>query len=109
MNEGMKRAFSGMFGRRGGASGGREIDIAVTEQGFEPPTIDVSKGAPVILVVTRKTERTCAREIVIDELAVREKLPIGVPVRIAITPTNPGQIAFGCAMGKMVRGTLNVG
>ncbi len=86
----------------------RPVKITVTERGFEPATVDVKAGEPVTLMILRKTERTCAREIVIDEAGIRESLPIGVPVRVAFTPERSGTIVYGCAMGKMVRGALNV-
>ena len=86
----------------------RPIKIFVTEKGFEPAAVDVKVGESVILMILRRTDRTCAREIVIDEAGIHQSLPVGIPVRIVLTPASPGQIIFGCAMKKMVRGVLNV-
>src|SRR4051812_8295401 len=41
------------------------LSIEVTDQGFVPATATVKVGKPVTLAVTRKTQRTCATDIVI--------------------------------------------
>ncbi len=89
-------------------SGPREVKIQVTERGFEPARIRVSREEPVALVVTRKTERTCATELVMEEYGIHAELPVGEPVRISLTPTRSGPVKFGCAMGKMIGGVLDV-
>ncbi len=85
-----------------------EQQIQVTEQGFVPARVRVSRDKTTTLVVTRKTERTCARELVVDELGIHEALPFGKSVRIALTPTKSGPMKFGCAMGKMIGGVIDV-
>jgi hypothetical protein len=40
------------------------VEIAVTANGFEPAKVAVEKGAPSTLVFTRKTDATCAKEVV---------------------------------------------
>ena len=82
------------------------IQMQVTEAGFEPNRIKVKKGAPVKLVITRKTDQTCAKEIVIDEYKIHTKLPLDTPVTVAFTPTKSGELKYGCAMDKMVSGVL---
>jgi plastocyanin domain-containing protein len=89
-------------------SGAREVKVRVTERGFEPARIRVARDETIALVVTRTTERTCARELVMEEYGVREELPTGKPVRISLTPKKSGPVKFGCAMGKMVSGVLDV-
>ena len=84
------------------------IVMTVTENGFEPAKLTVNRNQPVQLIVTRKTDRTCATEIVIDEFGVNEELPLGRPVTVAFTPTEAGEIKFGCGMDKMIGGTLVV-
>jgi plastocyanin domain-containing protein len=83
-----------------------EQQVLVTANGFEPSTIRIRRGEPTTLVITRQTARTCAREIVIDELGVLQRLPLGQTVRITIDPQQAGELAFGCAMDKMIGGTL---
>jgi plastocyanin len=84
------------------------ISLAVTEDGFEPGKVTVKKGQPVTLVVTRKTETTCATEIVFDDPPQRAKLPLNQPVTLAFTPTKTGELKYGCGMQKMVGGVILV-
>src|SRR5688500_1536932 len=51
----------------GPAAAGQLIEITVTDDGFVPSPIDVVACQQVTLVITRKTEKTCAREVVIKE------------------------------------------
>lgn len=85
-----------------------KIAITLTEKGFEPTPIQVTKGQPVTLVVTRKTDQTCATELTIPEYKIDQKLPLDQPVEIAFTPTRSGDLEYGCAMGHMVKGVLQV-
>jgi plastocyanin domain-containing protein len=85
----------------------RTIELAVTSKGFEPEKVEVKKGEPVHLVVTRKTEVTCATEIVIKSLGIKKELPLNKPVAIDFTPQKSGEIAYACGM-DMVGGTLLV-
>jgi plastocyanin domain-containing protein len=87
---------------------GKTVEMAVTEKGFEPAVVKVKKGEPVTLVITRKTEKTCATEIVIDDEKINTKLPLGKPVTVTFTPKKAGDIKYGCAMGKMIGGVLKV-
>jgi plastocyanin domain-containing protein len=85
----------------------RIIDMTVTKRGFNPARVAVQKGEPVRLVVTRETEQTCAKEIVISDAGVREKLPLDKPVTIEFTPQKTGEIRYACGM-DMVSGVLVV-
>jgi plastocyanin domain-containing protein len=89
-------------------NGVRVVDLAVTEQGYEPSPVTLKQGEPVKLVVTRKTDHTCATELVMDEYKIDAKLPLNTPVEIAFTPSKSGKLVYGCAMGKMVAGTFLV-
>jgi plastocyanin domain-containing protein len=90
------------------ASAGKTISMAVTEKGFEPANLTVKKGEPVTLAITRKTAKTCANEIVIDEEGINTKLPLNQEVKVTFTPKKAGTLKFGCAMGKMIGGVLKV-
>ena len=90
------------------APAGKTIEMSVTDKGFEPAVVKVKKGEPVTLVITRKTDKTCATEIVIDEEKISTKLPLGKPVTVTFTPKKAGDIKYGCAMGKMIGGVLKV-
>jgi plastocyanin domain-containing protein len=89
-------------------SAGGEIVMSVTANGFEPDQLTVKRGEPVKLLITRKTDETCAKEILVDEYGVRAELPLNVPVRVGFTPTKGGTLRYGCAMDKMVGGVLTV-
>ncbi len=90
------------------AQAARRIEIQVTEDGFEPSPIQVKKGEPLTLAITRKTEKTCATELVLDEGNINVPLPFGKTVEVPFTPAKTGEIKYGCAMGKMVAGVLMV-
>jgi plastocyanin domain-containing protein len=83
------------------------VQIAVTSKGFEPSSVTVQAGRPVQLVVTRKTERTCATEIVLKDFGVKQALPLDTPVTVLVTPRRPGQYRFACGM-DMIAGVLKV-
>jgi len=85
----------------------RTVELSVTEKGFEPEKITVKKGEPLHLVVTRKTERTCATEIAIKDLAIRKELPLNKPVPIDFTPQKAGELRYVCGM-DMLSGVLLV-
>ncbi len=89
----------------------RRIAIEVTERGFGPDHIAVHRGEPVTLVFTRKTERTCAKQITVDlgeGKKVEKKLPLGVSVDIPATFTKTGKLAYACSM-DMISGEISVG
>lgn len=85
-------------------SSGR-LHIEVTSDGFSPALAHVKVGEPVTLVVTRKVEKTCATEIVMDEQGINQPLPLNQPVEVKVTPTKPGKLPFSCAM-HMISGEL---
>ena len=92
-------------GKKGGAV--QVVEIAVTGKGFEPAAVKVKAGKPVKLVVTRKTERTCATEIVIKDYGVNQPLPLDKPVEVTFTPKKAGPVRYACGM-DMIAGVLNV-
>ncbi len=83
------------------------IQVSVTGEGFVPARIKVKKGQKVRLVVTRKTERTCATEIVIRDAGINQKLPLDKPVVVEFTPTKAGTLRYACGM-DMISGVLVV-
>lgn len=85
----------------------RTIEITVTEQGFEPARVKVVNGEPLKLIVTRKTDKTCAKEIEIHDANVRADLPLNTPVTLTFTPTLDGELKYACSM-NMVTGVLEV-
>jgi plastocyanin domain-containing protein len=90
------------------SDGPRVIPLSVTEKGYEPSPITLKKDEPVKLVVTRKTEQTCATEIVMKDYGINTPLPFNTPVEIAFTPNKTGTLTYGCAMGQMISGAFMV-
>ena len=84
----------------------KRIEIAVIPEGFSPASVDVQAGVPIELVFTRKTDKTCATEVVVPSLKVKKALPLNEPVTIPITPQKD-EIAFACGM-NMFKGKLVV-
>ena len=97
----------GLTGSLAASPEGKMIQISVTEKGFEPSALTVKKGEPITLVVTRKTDKTCAKEIVIDEEGIDAKLPLNEAVKVTFTPKKSGEIKYTCGM-KMFGGVLKV-
>ncbi|MFP2934202.1 cupredoxin domain-containing protein [Pyxidicoccus sp. 3LG] len=89
-------------------NGVRVVELSVTEKGYEPSPVKLKKGEPVKLVVTRKTDQTCATEVVMDGYDINTRLPLNQPVEIAFTPKESGELVYGCAMGKMISGVFLV-
>ena len=86
------------------------IAIAVTEDGFKPDNIRVPKGQPVTLVFERKTDVTCAKDIVVyidENQKVERSLPLNQPVEIAATFPRAGSLTYACSM-DMVKGQIHV-
>jgi len=104
---GMGHQMAGDHGAPATAMSGQAIEIAVTSDGFVPTNLKVKQGQPVKLVVTRKTERTCATEIVIKDQGIDRKLPLNQPVVIAFTPKKTGQLRYACGM-DMISGVIVV-
>ena len=74
------------------------VELQVTEKGFEPSSIDVKPGVPVVLKVTRKTDSTCATQIKIKSKNIKKDLPLNKPVTIALGKLDKGEIRFACGM-----------
>jgi len=96
-------------GGTGGGAGGAEtrVELAVTERGFEPSEVQAKKGVPLTLVVTRKTDATCAKEIVIADQNIRKDLPLNQAVEVTFTPGDSGEIRYVCGM-DMIAGKIVV-
>ena len=85
----------------------RSVELKVTDKGFEPAELHVKKGEPLKLIVTRTTDETCAKKLVIKDAGVRKNLPLNQPVIVELTPAKTGEIRYACGM-DMVSGVLLV-
>ncbi len=91
-------------------AGSNRLEIVVTENGFEPDHLTVEKGKPTTLAFTRKTDKTCAKEVILqvgDGTNVERALPLNVTVEIAATFPKAGEVQFACGM-DMVKGHVVV-
>ena len=98
----------GTFGWAGAAPAEpreQRVTIQVTGKGFEPATVKVKAGTPVRLIVTRKTDRTCATDLVIERYGIKKSLPLNRTVEVVLTPRKRGEIRYACAM-NMIAGKL---
>jgi len=92
---------------KGAEARGRTIEVAVTSEGFVPAEVHVKQGEKVSLVVTRKTDRTCATAIVSKDLGVKQDLPLDKPVTLAIKADKKGKLHYACPM-DMIAGSIVV-
>ena len=98
-------AATGCGQRQEAPAGPREIQLAVTDRGFEPPETTLPRGQAFTLVVTRKTDQTCATELVIPKLNQRHALPLNQPVRIEVAAGIEDTLRYVCGM-NMLGGTI---
>ena len=83
-----------------------DVQLTVTDRGFEPSETFIPRGQAVTLVVTRKTDQTCATEIVIPRLGTRQALPLNQAVRIEIPAgAATDTLSYACGM-NMITGTI---
>ena len=88
-------------------NGVRTVEMQVTEDGYVPAKIKANKGEKLRLVVTRTTDRTCAREIVINEAGINTPLPLDKAVIVEVTPKKSGELKYACGM-DMISGVILV-
>lgn len=89
-------------------AGPRVVEMAVTDEGFVPANVTLKANEPVTFRVTRKTDETCATDLLIDGTDIKLALPLNTAVEVAWTPTKAGKVKFGCAMDMMIGGVLLV-
>ncbi len=85
------------------------FEIAVTDEGFKPDDVKVPAATPITLVFTRKTDQTCAKEVIITTggKKIQKELPLDKPVEISATFPTAGKLSYACSM-DMVKATLTV-
>jgi plastocyanin domain-containing protein len=83
------------------------VNMTVTENGYEPSSIDVPAGANLVLKITRKTDVTCATDIVIASKKIKTALPLNKEVTVELGKMQKGEVPFSCAM-DMIKGTIHV-
>jgi plastocyanin domain-containing protein len=83
----------------------RRIEIELTESGFQPSRIPVLQHEQVTLVFTRRTDRTCAKEISLQidrrdpNKRVKIKLDLNKPSTLTLRFSIRGKHVFACSDG----------
>jgi RND family efflux transporter MFP subunit len=86
---------------------GPEARTVTVAAAFEPARVTVPAGVPLQLTFIRTTDATCATEIVIPDLEIRQALPLNQKVTVEIPARAAGELAFACGM-DMLKGTIVV-
>ncbi len=81
--------------------------VSITENGFEPATLTLPAGGARRVVFTRKTENTCAKQVVFPSLKITRDLPLNRPVAIELPPSASGTLGYACGM-DMLKGKVIV-
>ena len=89
-------------------AGVTKLEAAVTDTGFEPASFEVPAGTPVELTITRKSDHTCATQVVVPSKGIKKELPLDKPVTLKLGKLNKGEIKFGCQMAMMVGAVISV-
>jgi plastocyanin domain-containing protein len=80
--------------------------VEINDKGFDPTSLKLKAGARAKVTYVRRTDETCAKEVVIKEYKINRKLPLNEPVTVEFTPLK-GEGAFACGIG-MIKGKLIV-
>src|SRR4030095_1745163 len=97
---------SGQAAQAAQQDGAQTATVEVNSKGFEPDSLKLKVGVPAKVTFVRKTDETCAKEVVIKEYGIERKLPLNEPVTVEFTPRK-GEFTFACGM-SMIKGKLIV-
>jgi plastocyanin domain-containing protein len=75
------------------------VAVVADDEGFHPSSATVKKGVPLTLVFTRKSDKTCATEVVFPDLKIEKKLPLNEAVSVSIPTDEARTLSFQCGMG----------
>jgi len=81
------------------ADGQQRVAIRADDKGFTPRSVTLKKGQPAVLVFTRTTDETCAKEVVFTEINLKKALPLNQPVEVDIPTADARTLSFTCGMG----------
>ncbi|HEY6404116.1 MAG TPA: cupredoxin domain-containing protein [Blastocatellia bacterium] len=81
-------------------NGAQTATVEVNSNGFGPSSLKLQAGAPAKVTFVRKTDETCAKEVVIKEYNIDRKLPLNEPVTVEFTPRK-GEFTFACGMDRL--------
>lgn len=75
--------------------------VLISQQGYEPGSLNFRRGVPAKITFLRTTEKTCGTEIVIPGYGVNRPLPLYEKVVVSFTPKKSGEFGFTCGMNMM--------
>jgi len=81
------------------ADGKQRVAIRADDKGFTPSSVTLKKGQPAVLVFTRTTDETCAKEVVFPEINLKKALPLNQPVEVDVPTADARTLGFTCGMG----------
>lgn len=85
----------------------QSVRIEITRYGYEPVSFVLRKGIPARITFVRRTNDTCATEVLFPDYGINRALPLGQAVIISLTPRKTGEFAFTCGM-RMHKGRMIV-
>lgn len=88
-------------------SGVQNVNIKITNRGYESDTNTIKLGTPVKLTIKNEGAVSCARAFTIPKLNYFEVVPVNGTKTLEFTPTELGQVIYTCSMG-MYSGVFNV-
>jgi sulfite exporter TauE/SafE len=88
-------------------SGIQNINIKVTNRGYQSDTNTIKLGVPVRLTIQNGNVIGCARVFTIPKLNYFKVIPLNGTEIVEFTPTELGQLIYTCSMG-MYSGFFNV-
>lgn len=80
-------------------NGVQEVEIKVTDRGYEAEVTSLKAGIPVRLKLNSLGAKGCIRGFTIPEYGISKVLPVDGETVIEFTPTKKGRVAFTCNMG----------
>ncbi len=82
-----------------GAPAGESAIIVADGRGFTPSQVTLKKGSSGTLRFERKSDDTCATEVLFPDLNIKRPLPLNQVVEISVPTTESKTYAFTCGMG----------
>ena len=89
-----------------GGGGPQRVRVTVTDAGFVPHVVEVTRGRPVELTFARTTEQTCGTDVVFSALHRGYDLPLNKEVMVELAAADIGDtLKYSCSM-EMLHGML---
>jgi plastocyanin domain-containing protein len=87
------------FAGRAAPKAPRTVEMTLADSGVTPTEVKATKGEPLRLAITRKTDATCATQLVVKEYGINQPLPLNKTVYVDLTPKESGSVRLMCGMG----------